>query len=160
MSTGNPEHGDGSPKMTTIEGVTYIIQPLPAMKAMNLQLRIVKLLAPIGVEAGSVLDNGTMSADLSRDNVVMMLSRFAADVDVDLLQSLLVDLCNTATVDGSPLDFDRQFTHDLIPAYMLAFKVFRLNFERYLNALGLSLPATIGQTPQPTTNSSDSSGAE
>ena len=161
------DHMDAAPKMTVIEGVQFVIPRMSALAAMNMQLRLVKLSAPIGKDARTLFadagkhittgKDGQPTISLDRGTVVEIVAAVVAEVDVELFQSIIVDLCESALVNGERVSFDAQFTADLIPAYILAFKVFQVNFERYLNALGLSIPATTGEKAQPTNSKSDDS---
>jgi len=61
-------------------------------------------------------------------------------LDVNEVTDVVVDLCQTARVQGGPLSgelvqFDVEFANDLTPAYKLAIAVGQHNFKKYFERL-------------------------
>lgn len=123
---------------TTIGNRVFLLQRMPAKRALVMKMRIVKLLAPFARDIEQF--SGGMP---SQDVVIGMLQEGVPGVDAELLVQLVVDLCETARVVGGPnggdnVAFDVVFTsEDLLDAYMLAWKTLELNFSKYLKDFGL-----------------------
>lgn len=126
--------------------VSFNIEKLSAVKAVNLKLRIGQLLSPVlpelpGVQA--MLTGGkTIDAEM-----LASLDKVLRELDADKTTNMLVELCETARYvvatgssgAGDFVKFDEAFVDDLTPAYILAFEIGKFNYAKYLgNVPGLA----------------------
>lgn len=116
------------PKELTVDNLNFHLQPLPVMKAMRLDKKVVSLILPIfgGMEGASSLDTGSLFSGISKALATM------PDTD---FESMVMELLSTTIYcppGGSPetLNVDiinSAFQGKLQTIYKLLFEVMKYN---------------------------------
>ena len=118
-----------------IDGDSYTIQPIPAMKGLSYMRRLTKVLGASlaalfseaqGIE-GAVEEAGLQKAvELLVDNM-----------DKEDVEQLIVDLMKTVLKDGKPLNFNSEFTADYGKLFKILVEVVKVNFGSLFQLSGI-----------------------
>jgi len=149
--TGMP--ADSRIKAVVIRERQFIMQRVPAVAAMKMQARLLKVLAPVLSELTAVAPSLSRldENDSARQAIGMQLIGLLPKVDMDEAVSIVIDLCQSCRhgsgpEQGNPIVFDNAFDDDLLPAYELATAVAEFNFGKYFRAFVGNEQAKEGDT--------------
>lgn len=128
-------------KHKEIGGVTFGVTPLPGKRALLMQPRLARILAPAIAQAGEDVGKALDS----------LFSRLTPDEYLALTQELLYN----ATADSTPLFgpggcFDSLFTgrSEMVPQ-LLQFAISEVNFAGFFDKFGDALRRLAAPTPTP-----------
>lgn len=127
-------------KEVLIGSTQYTINTLSATKALSLQPKVMKLIGRSVIEFMSAGDVAKAdSTEITPDIEANVLSRIAEvfledmeKVDIASLSKELIESC--VFKNGMSVDFDSEFTGNLVTLYRLLFEVIKFNFlDVFLN---------------------------
>lgn len=129
-------------KHVTIEGADFLLQTIPATKALSLQPKVMKLL---GRSIAAAFSSGATTDTLEGDVLERIVNTFIDDSDKIDISQLAQDLVGAAVtyqnfaVDN-PQKFNQIFSGNLLMLYKLLWEVINHNFLEQLLS-GLSMKA-------------------
>jgi hypothetical protein len=124
-----------------INGHNYEASPLPARRALKLQMRLVKSLGPgLGQMLGAV--KGSLSdAELDGDALAAGISKLMSELgSPDEAAQLLVDMVAGVVRDNvviTPKTFNAQFQGTLLDVYKVAGFVLEVNYGDFFGEAGI-----------------------
>ena len=109
-----------------IDGNTYNITPIPAMKGLSYLRRLGKLLgAPL---ATMMNDNGGADKVDGEGSLQKAVQILVDNMDKEDVETLITDLLKTVTKQGQPLNFTIEFTKNYGKLFKLVKEVVEVNF--------------------------------
>ena len=111
-------------EILVIEGTSYNITPIPAMRGLSFMRRLTKLLgAPMAAMFGQ--EESETEGENSIQKAVLLL---VENMDKEDVEALIVDLMKTVTKDGQALNFNIEFTKDYGKLFKILTEVVKVNF--------------------------------
>lgn len=119
------------PKSIVIDGMAFQFQPLPAMRALRLDKRVVTLIVPV---IGSMKEF-SLDAEIPLDQVAQGISTALQGLSDSDFETLVADLLSTVVHQPSgeppiqlePQSINKYFQGKLMTLYKVAFEVMRYN---------------------------------
>lgn len=128
---------------------TFRAEKLPARAALNLQLRLAKVLGPAFARLAEIVK---IEDEAERDaRTLEALGSFLAATDADEVERLVVELSEKARVSVGtggayePVIFDHHFSDDLLTAWQVAMFVVQVNFADFFGGVSRLAPTMISR---------------
>lgn len=121
-------------KSKVINGTTYIVSQMGALKTLTVQAKLLKVFGP----AIGELKNGKLTKETIREKAMAAIFSLAERMDEELVVSLVVSLFETGVIyehvhegKSSPVKvvFDTHFTGKITEMWKAAFFVLEVNFS-------------------------------
>jgi len=138
-------------KDKTIDGKRVTVSQFPARRALNLKIRLIKLMGPSIVQLFGKAKAITTSMPV--EDIIPAMERLTAALDPDQFVDLILELLSMTRVDGREacVNFDMEFAGNLPFVYKIVWYVLEVNFGNFFgqNGIGKALNQlnTAQQTP-------------
>jgi hypothetical protein len=109
----------------TIEGVSYVVQPIPAMKGLSYMRRLTKVL---GASLAALFSQSQEEGDVEEAGLQKAVELLVENMDKEDVEKLIVDLISTVLKDGKALNFNAEFTANYGILFKLLTEVIKVNF--------------------------------
>lgn len=115
-----------SQKTVLIGDTEYIINRMSATKALTLQPKVLKL---VGRSLAELLASGSNQSDqIDAETLGRIMDILIEDMDKVDFGSLAKELTSSVFKGSSSIDFDNEFTGNLVSLYKLLFEVVKFNY--------------------------------
>ena len=115
-----------SQKTVLIGDTEYIINRMSATKALILQPKVLKL---VGRSLAELLASGSNQSDqIDAETLGRIMDILIEDMDKVDFGSLAKELTSSVFKGSSSIDFDNEFTGNLVSLYKLLFEVVKFNY--------------------------------
>lgn len=115
-----------SQKTVLIGDTEYIINRMSATKALTLQPKVLKL---VGRSLAELLASGSTQSDqIDAETLGRIMDILIEDMDRVDFGSLAKELTSSVFKGSSSIDFDNEFTGNLVSLYKLLFEVVKFNY--------------------------------
>lgn len=114
----------------------YEVMQMDAMRAIKAQAYLVKVLAPLikdlnKIDLKKFGDGKTLSPE-ELELVGSLVQSLVGEVNDDKFHQFLINMCEEAMRDGERVDFNRDYTGNLMEAYKAFFFVLKANFGDFI----------------------------
>jgi len=128
-------------KEKIIEGAKYYVSQFPARRALKLQTRLVKLLAPsLFATLGSAKSMDILDVDLSDLSIGKAVEMLVNRLDENDLENLVLELLCMTRREGkeiTPQHFDMVYAGNFNELFKALFFVLEVNFASFFQAIDI-----------------------
>lgn len=121
-------------KIVEIKDKKYILEPFLGKKGFKIKQKVVRILAPVLKEVGTLKEENTILEYLA-----VAVQSVMEHSDDDSLFNLIEELLTGAKTESGKIDFDTEFSQNYVTLYKLVAEIVLYNYKDVFSELGMNV---------------------